>query len=44
VDLSERMVQKARERGCYDSCSVGELVEHLEAALGARREAGAGYA
>ena len=32
VDLSQGMVQKARERGCYDELDVGELVEYLSAA------------
>ncbi len=29
VDLSAGMVAKARDRGCYDSVEVGELVEWL---------------
>lgn len=31
VDLSPRMVEKAREKACYDSLAVGELVAFLEA-------------
>lgn len=30
VDLSARMVDKAREKGCYDDLAVGELVGFLE--------------
>lgn len=30
VDLSAGMVDKARQRGCYQELAVGELVEHLE--------------
>jgi predicted TPR repeat methyltransferase len=32
VDLSQGMVAKARERGCYDELGVGELVQHLTTA------------
>ncbi len=30
VDLSSAMVEKARERGCYDRLEVSDLVSHLE--------------
>ena len=32
VDLSSGMVDKARQRGCYDDLAVGELAGHLQAA------------
>jgi predicted TPR repeat methyltransferase len=32
IDLSSGMLDKARERGCYDELAVAELVEHLTAA------------
>lgn len=32
VDLSQGMIDKARERGCYDELAVGELAAHLQAA------------
>eukprot|EP00878_Enallax_costatus_P006555 GHUV01006873.1.p1 GENE.GHUV01006873.1~~GHUV01006873.1.p1 ORF type:complete len:349 (+),score=115.70 GHUV01006873.1:588-1634(+) len=32
VDLSSGMVDKARQRGCYDDLDVGELAQHLQAA------------
>lgn len=30
IDLSSRMVEKARRRGCYDDLIVGEIVEALQ--------------
>lgn len=32
VDLSAGMVDKARQRGCYDELAVGELAHHLQQA------------
>eukprot|EP00879_Flechtneria_rotunda_P021026 GHRR01022148.1.p1 GENE.GHRR01022148.1~~GHRR01022148.1.p1 ORF type:complete len:412 (+),score=104.67 GHRR01022148.1:619-1854(+) len=32
IDLSSKMVEKARERGCYDELAVGELAQYLETA------------
>jgi predicted TPR repeat methyltransferase len=33
VDLSQGMVNKAQERGCYDALAVDELVHFLQAAV-----------
>src|SRR5690606_18125457 len=35
VDLSPRMVEKARQRGCYDDLQVGEIVAFLNGREGA---------
>jgi predicted TPR repeat methyltransferase len=35
LDLSERMIAKARARGCYDALIAAELGEHLKANAGA---------
>lgn len=40
VDLSAGMVQKARERGCYDELAVDELVQFLEGAAAAVQQQG----
>lgn len=40
VDLSQGMVQKARERGCYDDLSVDELGKYLSDAAAAVAQQG----
>lgn len=32
VDLSPGMLDKARQRGCYDELIPGDIVEHLQIA------------
>lgn len=40
VDLSQGMVAKAQERGCYDVLAVDELVQYLEGAAAAMEQHG----
>lgn len=40
VDLSQGMVAKAKERGCYDALAVDELVQYLEGAAAAVEQQG----
>jgi hypothetical protein len=43
VDLSQGMVAKAQERGCYDQLAVDELVHYLTAAAAEVQQSGEYY-